>query len=77
MTNDQESIAAGNNYGRIVCLKPLNDTTQNACVPVQLYNINLQMQANPSTNHSIAFPMTGPMECLKNYRVWMRNIIHR
>jgi hypothetical protein len=34
-------------------------------VPVQLYNINLQIQANHSTNHSIAFPMNGPMECLK------------
>jgi hypothetical protein len=46
-------------------LKPLNGTTPNACVPVQLYNIDLQIQANHSTNHSIAFPMNGPVECLK------------
>ncbi len=43
MTKDQESIAAGNNYGRLGNLKPLNGTTQNACVPVQLYNIDLQI----------------------------------
>jgi hypothetical protein len=30
-----------------------------------LYNIDLQIQANHSTNHSIAFPMNDPMECLK------------
>jgi hypothetical protein len=65
MTKDQESIAAGSNYGRLGSLKPLNGTTQNACVPVQLYNINLQIQANHSTNHSIAFPMNGPVEFLK------------
>jgi hypothetical protein len=65
MTKDQESIAAGNNYGRLGSLKPLNGTTQNACVPVRLYNIDLQIQANHSMNHSIAFPMNGPMECLK------------
>ncbi len=65
MTKDQESIAAGNNYGRLKCLKQLNGTTRNACVPVQLYNIDLQIQANHSTNHSIAFPMNGPVECLK------------
>ncbi len=61
MTKDQESIAAGNNYGRLGSLKPLNGTTQNACVPVQLYNIDLQIRANHSTNHGIAFPMNGPM----------------
>jgi hypothetical protein len=33
MTKDQESIAAGNDYGRLGSLKPLNGTTQNACVP--------------------------------------------
>jgi hypothetical protein len=34
LTKDQESIAAGNDYGRLGSLKPLNGTTQNACVPV-------------------------------------------
>jgi hypothetical protein len=34
MTKDQESIAAGNNYGQLGSLKPLNGTTRNACVPV-------------------------------------------
>jgi hypothetical protein len=34
MTKDQESIAAGNNHGRLGSLIPLNGTTQNACVPV-------------------------------------------
>jgi hypothetical protein len=34
MTKDQESIAAGNNYGRLGSLKPLNGKTQNACVLV-------------------------------------------
>ncbi len=35
MTKDQESIAAGNDYGRLGSLKPLNGgTTWNACVPV-------------------------------------------
>jgi hypothetical protein len=34
MTKDQVSIAAGNNYGRLGNSKPLNGTTQNACVPV-------------------------------------------
>ncbi len=34
ITKDQESIAAGNDYGRLGSLKPLNGTTQNACVPV-------------------------------------------
>jgi hypothetical protein len=34
MTKDQESIAAGNDYGRLGSLKPWNGTTQNACVPV-------------------------------------------
>ena len=77
MTKDQESIAADNDYGRLGSLKPLNGTTRNACVPVRLYNINLQIQANHSMNHSIAFPMNGPVECLKNYHVWMRNIVHR
>jgi hypothetical protein len=42
-----------------------NGTTRNACVSVQLYNIDLQIQANQSMNHSIAFPMNGPVECLK------------
>ena len=65
MTKDQESIAAGNDYGRLGSLKPLNGTTWNACLPVQLYNINLQIQANHSMNHSIAFPMNGSVECLK------------
>jgi hypothetical protein len=36
MAKDQESIAARNNYGRLGSLKPLNGTTRNACVPVQL-----------------------------------------
>ncbi len=65
MTKDQESIAAGNDYGRLGSLKPLNGTTRNACVPVRLYNIDLQIRADHSTNHSIAFPMNGPVECLK------------
>jgi hypothetical protein len=34
MTKDQESIATGNYYGRLGCLKLLNGTTRNACVPV-------------------------------------------
>jgi hypothetical protein len=34
MTKDQESIAAGNDYGRLGSLKPLNGATWNACVPV-------------------------------------------
>jgi hypothetical protein len=34
MTKDQESIPAGNNYGQLGNLKPLNGTTRNACVPV-------------------------------------------
>jgi hypothetical protein len=33
MTKDQESIAAGNNYGQLGSLKQLNGTTWNACVP--------------------------------------------
>ncbi len=65
MTKAQESIAAGNNYGRLGSFKPLNGTTWNACVPVQLYNIDLQIQANHFTNHCIAFLVNGPMECLK------------
>jgi hypothetical protein len=64
MTNDHESIAACKSYGRLGSLKPLNGTTRNACVPVRLYNIDLQIQANHSTNHCIAFPMNGPVECL-------------
>ncbi len=43
MTKDQESIAAGNDYGRLGSLKALNGTTRNACVPVRLYNIDLQI----------------------------------
>ncbi len=66
MTKDKESIAAGNDYGQLGNLKPLNGTTWNACVPVQLYNINLQIQANHFTNHSIVFPMKSLVECLKN-----------
>jgi hypothetical protein len=61
MTKDQESIAAGNDYGLLGSLKPLNGTNQNACEPVQLYNIDLQVRANHSTNRCIAFPMNGPM----------------
>ncbi len=34
MTNNQESIAAGNDYGRLGSLKALNCTTWKACVPV-------------------------------------------
>ncbi len=34
MAKDQESITAGNDYGRLGSLKPLNSTTWNACVPV-------------------------------------------
>ncbi len=34
MTKDQESIAAGNDYGQLGNLTPLNGTTRNACVPV-------------------------------------------
>ncbi len=64
MTKDQESIAAGNDYGQLGSLKPLNGTTRNACVPAQLYNIDLQIRGNHSMNHSIAFPMNGPVECL-------------
>ena len=33
MTKDQESIAAGNDYGRLGSLNPLNGTTR-ACVPI-------------------------------------------
>ncbi len=43
MTKDQESIAAGKDYGRLGSLKPLNGTTRNACVTVRLYNIDLQI----------------------------------
>jgi hypothetical protein len=46
-------------------LKPLNGTTRNACVPVRLYNINLQIRANHSMNHCIAFSMNGSVKCLK------------
>ncbi len=70
MTKDQESIAAGNNYGQLGSLKPLNGTTRNACVPVQLYNIDLQIQANHSTNRCIAFPINGSVECLKKITVF-------
>jgi hypothetical protein len=48
MTKDQESIAAGNDYGQLGSLKPLIGTTRNACVPVRLYNIDLQIRANYS-----------------------------
>ncbi len=34
MTKDQESIAAGNDYGQLGSSKSLNGTTRNACVPV-------------------------------------------
>jgi hypothetical protein len=77
MTKDQESIAAGNNYGRLGSLKPLNGTTRNACVPVGLYNIGLQIQANYSTNHCIAFPMNGPVECLKKIPCVDEKFVHR
>jgi hypothetical protein len=40
MTKDQESIAAGNDYGQLGSLKLLNGTTRNACVTIRLYNIN-------------------------------------
>ncbi len=43
MTKDQEIIAAGTNYGQLGSLKPLDGTTLNACVPVCLYNIDLQI----------------------------------
>ncbi len=65
MTKDQEIIAAGNDYAELGNSKPLNGTTRNACAPVQLYNIDLQIQAYHSTNHNVAFPMNGPVECLK------------
>jgi hypothetical protein len=65
MTKHQKSIAAGNDYGQLGRSKLLNDITWNACVPVWLYNIDLQIQANHFTNYSIAFPMNGPVECLK------------
>ena len=65
LAKDQESIAAGNEYGWLGNLKPLNGTTRNACMPIQLYNIDLQIRANHSTSHSIAFLMTGPKECSK------------
>jgi hypothetical protein len=66
-SNDQRSreYCSGNDYGRLGSYKPLNGTTRNACVPVRLYKIDLQIRANHSTNHSIAFPMNGPVECLK------------
>ncbi len=65
MTKDHESIAVGNNYCRLGSLKALNGTTRNVCVPVRLYSIDLLIRANHSTNHSIEFPMNGPVECLK------------
>ncbi len=65
MTKDQEIIAAGNNHGQLGSLTPLNGTTRNACVPVQLHNIDLQVRANHSTNHCTAFPINGPMDFLK------------
>ncbi len=65
MTKDKEIIAAGNDYGGLGNLKPLDGMTWNGCVPVRLYKMDLQIQANHSTNHSIAFPMNGPVECLK------------
>jgi hypothetical protein len=84
MTKDQESIAAGNNYGRLGNLKSFNGTTQNACTLVQLYNINLQFRANHSTNHSIAFSITGPMACSKvlpyvdaNHRPQVTSLDHK
>ena len=43
LAKEQESIAAGNDYGRLGNLKPLNGTTQNACMPIRLYNIDLQI----------------------------------
>ena len=44
MIKNEESIAAGNDYGRLAHLKTLNGTTQNACVPIWLYSINLQIR---------------------------------
>jgi hypothetical protein len=61
MTKDQESVAAGNHYGQLGNLIPLNGITRNACVPVWLYNINFQIPVNHSKNHCIAFPMNGPI----------------
>jgi len=65
MIKNEESIAVGNDYGLLAHLKPLNGTTRNECVPIRLYNINLQIWKHHSTNHSIAFPIDGPVECLK------------
>ncbi len=65
MTEDQESIAAGNNYKQLGNLKPLNGTNWNACVLVWLHKINVQIQVNHLTNYGIAFPMNCQVECLK------------
>jgi hypothetical protein len=65
MMKKDKSIAAGNDYGQLGYLKPLNSTTRNACVHIRLYNFNLQIRANHSTNHSIAFPINCSVECLK------------
>ncbi len=62
ISKDQGSIAADNNNGQLGNLKPLNGTTWNACVPVRLYDIDLQIQANHSMDHGIAFPMNGCVE---------------
>ena len=43
LSKDQESIAAGNDYGWLGSLKLLNGTTRNACTPILLYNIDLQI----------------------------------
>jgi hypothetical protein len=52
MIKNEESIAVGNDYGLLAHLKPLNGTTRNECVPIRLYNINLQIREHHSTNHS-------------------------
>ncbi len=57
--NNEDDGHLRNDYGRLAHLKPLNGTTRNACVPIRLYNINLQIRENHSTNHCIAFPMDG------------------
>jgi hypothetical protein len=54
MTKNQESIAAGNDYGQLAYLKPLNRTTHNPCVPVRLYNINLQICENHALSLSLS-----------------------
>ncbi len=66
LTKDHESIAAGNDYGRFGSLKQLNGTTWNACVPVRLYNIDLQ-------NSSKSF--NKPSHCISD--VWSRGMFEK